>query len=46
MGTTDCPKMSVINYQPTPHIIIPAEQWLQDKLLTYKKLFQKFPEVM
>lgn len=34
VGTTGCPRMSVINYQPTPHIIIPAEQRPQDKLLT------------
>jgi hypothetical protein len=49
MGTTSCPKMSVINHQSTPYIIIPAEQRPQDKLLTEKKkpkdknLFKKFP---
>jgi hypothetical protein len=49
MGTTGCPEMSVINYQPTPLNIIPAEQRPQDKLLsgggqdtkTYFKNFHK-----
>ena len=50
MGTTGCPKMSVINYQPTPYIIFPAKQRPQDKITLKKKpkkkLFKKFPEVM